>query len=173
MHIILMRHADAGDADSRRYPDDGLRPLTSVGEREHRLLVQGLARMGVGATHVLTSPLRRARETAEITARGLAVPGVIESVDALGDRFTVGALLEHLQRYPAQATVLCVGHEPHLSRFAAALLHADAAVRIAVPKSGVIGLECAGQPAPGAARLLWALPPRELLRLLVAEPASP
>jgi hypothetical protein len=38
-------------------------------------------------------------------------------------------------------------HEPHLSRLAAALLHSDGTVRIALPKSGVIDLECAAKPA--------------------------
>jgi len=139
VRLILIRHADAGDPDPRRYPDDRSRPLTPDGERQHRLIADGLARMGLTATHVLTSPLRRARETAEITARALGFLGAIEPVAA---------------------------HEPQLSRLAAILLHPDGTIGIALSRSGVLALECATTPAPGAARLLYLLPPRELLRLL-------
>ena len=164
--MILIRHADAGDPDPGRYPDDGLRPLTPRGQQEHEAIARALHRMGIAATHVLTSPLLRARQTADITARALGHPGVPEPVEALGDRFSTRDLLNHLAQCPADALVVCVGHEPHLSRFAATLLHHEGAVRIALPKSGVIALECPGHPGPGMARLLFALPPEGLVRLL-------
>ena len=166
MQLILIRHADAGDPDPRRYPDDRSRPLTANGERQHRLLAAGLARMGLGPTHFLTSPFRRARDTAEVTARALGFSGPIEPLAALGDDFSVPGLLEKLASYPRDAVVACVGHEPHLSRLAAILLHPDGAIEIALPRSGVLGLECPSLLAPGAARLLFLLPAREILRLL-------
>src|SRR5439155_629033 len=61
VRLILIRHADAGNPDPRRYPDDRSRPLTPDGERQHRLIADGLARMGLTATHVLTSPPRPPR----------------------------------------------------------------------------------------------------------------
>ena len=166
MRLILIRHADAGNPDPRRYPDDRSRPLTPDGEHQHRLIADGLARMGLTATHVLTSPLRRARETAEITARALGFAGAIEPMAALGDDFSASGLLERFARYPGDAVVVCVGHEPQLSRLAAILLHPDGTTGIALARSGVLALECATTPAPGAGRLLYLLPPRELLRLL-------
>lgn len=166
MRLILIRHADAGDPDPQRYPDDRLRPLTPEGRRDHRVIARGLALIGLAPTHFLTSPLDRARETAEITARALNWTGAIETLEALGDRFSVPALLDALARYPGDAVVVCVGHEPHLGRFAAALLHPEGGVKLALSKSGVIGLECEGKPAPGAGRLLFFLPPGELLLLL-------
>ena len=166
MRLILIRHADAGDPDPRRYPDDRSRPLTPDGERQHRLIAGGLARMGLAATHVLTSPLRRARETAEITARALGFSGTIEPVAALGNDVSAPGLLETFARYPSDAVVVCVGHEPQLSRLAALLLHPDGTIGIAFSRSGVLALECPTTPAPGAARLLYLLAPRELLRLL-------
>jgi phosphohistidine phosphatase len=166
VRLILIRHADAGEPDPRRYPDDRSRPLTPDGDRQHRLIADGLARMGLTATHVLTSPLRRARETAELTARALGFSGAIEAVAALGDDFSAPALLERFARCPGDAVVVCVGHEPQLSRLAAILLHPDGTMGIALARSGVLALECTRTPAPGAARLLYLLPPRELLRLL-------
>src|SRR5207247_2453281 len=121
--LVLIRHGDAGDPDPGRYPDDRLRPLTPKGEHEHRVVGQILAGMGLGFTHLLTSPLRRAHQTAEITARTLGWTEAIESVDALGENFSVSALLEKLGDFPDRAVVACVGHEPHLSRFPAALCY--------------------------------------------------
>jgi phosphohistidine phosphatase len=158
MRLLVMRHADAGDADPRRYPDDRARPLTDHGRREHRAVATALSRMDLRLTRLYTSPLLRARETAVITSEVLGGPAP-ELLEALSDRFSVVDLLEVLAQQPHDALVACVGHEPSLSGFAALLLHPQGAVRIAMPKSGVIALESAGPPMPGGARLLFALPP--------------
>jgi len=161
VRLLVIRHADAGDADPRRYPDDRARPLTDHGRRVHRAVAAALARMDLRPTRLYTSPLVRARETAAITSEVLGGPAP-ELLDALGDEFSASRLLEVLAREPAAAVVACVGHEPSLSSFAALLLHPQAAIRIAMPKSGVIAFESSGPPTPGSARLLFALPPTAL-----------
>jgi phosphohistidine phosphatase len=158
VRLLVIRHADAEDADPGRYPDDRTRPLTDRGRRVHRAVATALARMGLRPTRLYTSPLLRARETAAITSEVLGGP-TPELLDALSDQFSESRLLEVLGQQPDHALVACVGHEPSLSGFAALLLHAHGAVRIAMPKSGVIGFESAGPPTPGGARLLFALPP--------------
>jgi phosphohistidine phosphatase len=164
--IVLVRHADAGDADPARYPDDRRRPLTAAGEQTHAAIARGLARLDLGVTHVLTSPFLRARQTAEITVRALGWDGTPVVTETLGDRFTVAALLEELGALPGEAVAMCFGHEPHLSRFAAHLLSPDGGVKIALAKSGAIALECYARPARGMARLVFMLPPEEMRRLL-------
>ena len=163
MNVVLIRHADAGDPDPLRYPDDRLRPLTPSGERAHAAVASALARLDLRVTHVLSSPLTRARQTADITARALGVTDV-RTVEALSDRFDLDGVLAELGTLPSHAGVVCVGHEPSMSRFAATLLHADANVRLGFAKSAVMALECQGNPAPGGARLLFFVSPRELLR---------
>ena len=158
-----MRHADAGSPDSQRYPDDALRPLTPKGEREHRILAEGLARMGVVPTHILSSPLGRARQTAEITAAAFRVTVVPEIVTALGDQFSGPELLGILGRCPPNAVVICVGHEPNISRFTGALLDAGTPIRLRFTTSTVAALECGPRPTPGTAELLFLLSPRELV----------
>ena len=74
MLLILMRHGEAGEADSRRWPDDRQRPLTDAGRREHARMAEALRRMDVRFDRMLSSPLARARETAEITARVYGAP---------------------------------------------------------------------------------------------------
>lgn len=157
MQLLLIRHAEASD--------DAPRPLTEGGRQAQRLVSDALKRMGMTFDRLLTSPLLRARETAEITAKAVEFRGAIEATPALGDDFSVEGLLERLAMLPAEATVACIGHEPHLSRFAAALVTPDGALSLEVKKSGVIGIRCEGHPARGRGTLLFAFRPDELLRL--------
>src|SRR4030095_8389254 len=114
MRVLVMRHADAGDADPRRYPNDRARPLTDHGRREHRAVATALARMDLRPTRLYTSPLLRARETAAITSEVLGGPAP-ELLDARSDHFSLVHLLEVLGQQPDDALVACVGHEPSLS----------------------------------------------------------
>ena len=170
MRLLLIRHADAGEADPVRYRDDRERPLTPLGEREHAVVAAALARLDLGISRVITSPLVRARQTAEITAQALGVPSptVVNALGAFGDRFNQTDLLAELGALPSTASVACVGHEPTISRFAATLLDGAGHLRLAFAKGAVMALECQGPPAPGSARLLFFLAPRELARLLAA-----
>ena len=160
-----MRHAEAGEADSRRWPDDGQRPLTDAGRREHAGVAAALRDMGVRFDRLLTSPLVRARETAEITARAYGGTPTPEATDLLGDRAEPASTLAGLAAVEAEA-LLCVGHEPTLSRLAALLIAGDGTARVEMAKSGVAVIECAGPVAPGGGRLRLHLRPREILRLL-------
>jgi phosphohistidine phosphatase SixA len=165
MRIILMRHADAGETDRSRWPDDRERPLTEIGRREHRSLSEALRRMGVRFDRLLTSPLARARETADITAAVYGGAPPPEPTDLLGDRADPGAIVTALATAPAE-TLLCVGHEPTLSRLAALLTSRDGAARIEMAKSGVAVIECDRPVAPGRGVLRLHLRPGEIIRLL-------
>ena len=169
-----MRHAEAGEADLRRWPDDRDRPLTEEGEREHAVVAGALARMGVRFDRLLTSPLVRARRTAEITAAVYGGGVALEETPALGDRATLPDLLAVLARRPRDAAVLAVGHEPFLSAAAGALVSRDGTARLMMRKSGVAALEFEGPAAPGRGTLLFHLRPREILALAgEAPPTAP
>lgn len=159
-----MRHGEAGEADARRWPDDRQRPLTDAGRREHARVAGALQRMGVRFDRLLASPLARARETAEITARvyGATPP---ELTDLLGDQAEPTSVLAGLAGLEASA-LLCVGHEPTLSRLAGLLTSRDGSARIEMAKSGVAVIECTGPVAPGRGVLRMHLRPGELLALL-------
>ena len=160
-----MRHAHAGEADPRRWPDDRQRPLSDKGRRKHAVVADALRRMGVRFDRLFSSPLVRARQTADITAAVYGGTPAIEETPALGDRATLPDLLATLTRLPADAAVLCVGHEPFLSEAEAALISRGGPVRIEMRKSGVAGLDFARYPAAGAGTLLYHFRPRELLAL--------
>ncbi len=165
MLVVLMRHADAGEVSPGRWPDDRQRPLTAEGRAEQRGVAEALRRLGLRFDRILTSPSLRARQTAEITAEvhGTAAPA-LESTEALSDRGDLGGVLAALQSVPA-AVVLCVGHEPLLSRLAAALISRDGSARIEMKKSGVAVIECREPPAPGEGWLRVLLAPPVIVSL--------
>ena len=165
MRVILMRHGEAGDADAGRWPDDRERPLSDEGRAEHPVVTRALRQMGVRFDRLLSSPLVRARQTAEITREGYGGAPAIELTDALGDRATLEDLVTRLGRCERDGRMLCVGHEPLLSRFAAVLISGTARPQIELRKSGVIAIDCPGHPAPGAGTLVFHLRPQDLVKL--------
>jgi len=109
VRIYLVRHAKAAPGDP-----DQLRPLTPQGREEARLLAEQLAAERPDA--VVTSPLLRARETAEVLARACGLEAVPD------ERLAPGATSLDA-RHAAEdrgVRVVLVGHQPDLGRIAAA-----------------------------------------------------
>lgn len=167
MRLVLMRHGEAGDADPARWSDDRDRPLTDEGRREHARVAAGLRRMGLGFDRILTSPLARARETAAITARAYGGHPAPEETELLGDRADPARIVAALAGLDA-ATLLCVGHEPTLSRLAAILISRDGSARVEMRKSGVAAIDFAGAIGAGRGVLALQMGPAELTPLASA-----
>jgi phosphohistidine phosphatase len=113
MRLLVVRHAEAATGK----PDE-LRPLTSAGRDHARALGARLREQGFAADAVVTSPLLRARETAE--ALGLGEPEVDE-------RLAPGATSFDLRDAAVGRgeTVVVVGHQPDCSKAIAALTGGD------------------------------------------------
>ncbi len=112
VQLVIVRHAEAASGE----PDE-LRSLTPEGREAARALGQRLARDGFRPDAVLTSPLLRARETAQELARPV---GVEPEPD---ERLAPGATPEGVRAAIQERgeTVVVVGHQPDCSRIAAAL----------------------------------------------------
>jgi phosphohistidine phosphatase SixA len=171
MRLVLMRHADAGDADPGRWPGDRERPLTDAGRREHALVAAALHRMGVVFDRILTSPLARARETADITSRAYGGVPAPEPSELLGERAEPARTLAGLAAVEAER-LLCVGHEPTLSRLAGLLISRDGSARVEMGKSGVAVIDCPGSVGSGHGTLQLHLRPAELVALADGPPAA-
>ena len=120
MRVTLIRHAEAGD-DA---PRDESRALTVRGRADARRLGRALARRGVRFTLIVTSPLVRAVQTAEIVAAAVGYRGRMPAVDLLepeGPASEVVAFLETVAQKSDEKSVALVAHEPILSAVAAAL----------------------------------------------------
>ena len=161
MRLIIIRHAIAVERGTPDIADED-RPLTRKGERRFREVARGLARIEPRPDLLLTSPLPRARQTAEIAAQawGKLKPKKAD-VLAGGSFAEVAGLVDKL---PRDSSVALVGHEPDVSELLAAILGSKDTAAFAFKKGGAAAVDVAGPLGQGGA-LLWALPPRPLRRL--------
>ncbi|MCS6946872.1 MAG: phosphohistidine phosphatase SixA [Steroidobacteraceae bacterium] len=167
MKILLLRHGIA--EDRRRALPDAERALTKTGRRRIARIAEQFDRIGLRFARVYCSPLRRARETAEIVCRKMRrAPGLLEHA-GLAPGGAVAELLDELNRELRRdaATVLLVGHEPDLSRLVATLIAGTPTVALDWRKGGV----CLIEVPPGklryarCAELRWFVPPKLLRKL--------
>ena len=163
IELYLVRHAVAAERGPK-YPDDTLRPLTPAGAKKFGQAVPGLAEMDVVIDFVLTSPLVRARETAQILAAGLKPKPALVEVDALAPGGRHQAIVEAIKSHAKRRRRLAlVGHEPDLGEFAAKLLAARGLVEF--KKGAVCLIEVDGATPGGPGTLRWMLPPKALRAL--------
>ena len=121
MNLYLLRHGIAVSAEETA--PDGERPLTAKGIKRMRKAARGLRRLGLDFDAILTSPLARARQTADIVAAALGLESHLTVVEALQPNCSVEELLASLSDYQHRKHLLLVGHEPLLSGTAAFLRH--------------------------------------------------
>jgi phosphohistidine phosphatase len=152
MELFFLRHGIAADQGPAGTGDAG-RPLTKEGAAKMRAEARGLRRLGVRLDALLSSPLVRAHQTAEIVARELGME--LQLADALAPGCTVVRLLELLGQHRDAEQVMVVGHEPDFSTMIGDLTGGS---RMLVKKGGLgrVTLETMGQ---GGGTLTWLLPP--------------
>jgi phosphohistidine phosphatase len=159
MRLYFLRHGQAVSRAEWR-DDDGLRPLTEAGRKALRREGQALAALGLGEEieAIITSPLARAKETAEIVAAELGLGELVVSDDRLAHGFTAReARALAGERAPARAIML-VGHEPDFSTTIGELIGGGA---VTCKKGGLARLDAADAKLADA-QLVWLLPPRAL-----------
>ncbi len=164
MKIYLIRHAIAGDR-MQWAGDDGLRPLTPKGMKKMRQIVKGLKNLRISLDYLFTSPLVRARETAEIVAQGIRVKGEIQELEALEPDGIPSELLSSLNRLENEAYVGLVGHEPHISRTISYFLSGNYTACITVKKGGVAAFEADKPLSAQRIELKWLLEPKQLVAI--------
>ena len=163
MRVVLLRHGPAGKQDPERWPDDAERPLSARGIGRTRMATSGLARLERGIGLILTSPLKRARETAEMLAEAREGEARLEVLDALSPGNSYRSVVDRLRELDADQTVALVGHEPDLGKLAGVLL-LGAPAALPLKKAGACVVGFPQQVEAGAGRLEWFLPPRVLRR---------
>jgi phosphohistidine phosphatase len=162
MEIYLVRHAIAHTRDPERWPDDGGRPLKPSGVQGFRRVARGLRTLVPEVDVVLSSPLVRAWQTAEILHECARWPEPSRR-DALRAGGSPARALEALESYSYARRVALVGHEPDLQELISLLLTGDPGrARLDVKKGAVACVRFDGPPTAGAGVLLWLLPPRAL-----------
>ena len=136
MELYLLRHGIAEEREAPGARSDFERRLTAEGRERCVAAAAGLRALGVTFTHVWSSPLARAQETASLVLPETAA----ELADELAGG-SVAMLLAALFKLPGQAKVLLVGHEPQLSETVEHLLGAGRRGYVVMKKAGLAAIE--------------------------------
>ena len=161
MDCVLLRHGIAVEREEWTGPDAD-RPLTERGVRRVAQVAAGLNRLDVRPTHVWSSSLIRAIETAKVVHRVLQVRSAVQVVEELLPATPPNRLLSALHDLPKDSCVLCVGHEPHLGIVASVLLTGKPSQAFPFKKAGACLIELSSPVKPGRGVLRWWLPPSQL-----------
>jgi phosphohistidine phosphatase len=161
MELYFLRHGDAGSREEWS-GSDAERPLTPGGAARMERIGAALSLLALPLELVLSSPLARARQTAEIAARRLALRDVLKVDRRLAPGFGVDELSGILQDHRGLRALMLVGHEPDFSTVISACTGGGA---VEVKKGGIARVDIES-PASPRGTLVWLVPPR----LLAPEP---
>jgi phosphohistidine phosphatase len=156
MRLLLIRHGIAAPLGGKLARDQD-RPLTVQGSRRFRQVAAALVRMVPRPRAILSSPLLRARQTADLAAQawGNLRPEIVPALATGNYR----GILRVLSGFEDEDTVVLVGHEDWLSELTARLLDGKSARGFHYRKGGVALVEIRlAQPSRGT--LVWFIPPR-------------
>ena len=160
--LYLIRHGIAEER-GEAWPDDTKRPLTDDGMSRLRKSARALARMGVMFDVVLTSPLVRTQQTAEIVASASSPRPPIINVDALAPEGSPAAAIAELEKHSKRTRIAIVGHEPGIGELASKLVGMRAGIEFKKGAIARIDIEMLPPKSPGILR--WFVPPKFLRNL--------
>jgi phosphohistidine phosphatase len=160
--LYLIRHAVAEERGDK-WPDDTKRPLSDEGSRAMRKAARGLAGSGVTFDVMLTSPLVRTRQTAEVVAAAFDPRPPIVAVESLQPDGSYQAVLNDLQKQSRRCRIALVGHEPGIGELAARLV--GSRHRFEFKKGATCRIDVETLPPSGPGTLRWFLTPK-ILRLI-------
>lgn len=162
LELYIIRHGIAAER-GEEYPDDSKRPLTGSGMAKLREAAKGLNELGVGFNVMITSPLVRTKQTAEIIAGTMKDKPQVVTSDALAPAGTPAGVVQELAKHAKQARIALVGHEPNLGELAARLIGAKSPIEF--KKGAICRIDFDVLPPKGYGQLRWFLPPRVLRKL--------
>jgi len=159
MDLFVLRHGEAGNRQ-KMIVADAKRTLTAVGRKEIDEIAKGLLRLKIRPAHIITSPLVRARETAEIVAK-VQKSKNLEEWEELKPEGNRQQFYEKLSKLKLDSSILVVGHEPYLSTMICDMIGASGG-RILLKKGGLARVRIEGFVPKMRGELRWLLSPRLL-----------
>ena len=163
MNLFLLRHGIAVERAEFDFASDGLRPLTAKGRQQLRQTCIALRKMKLNFDLILSSPLVRAAQTAEIVAVDLKLKKRLFFADELKPGGSPKKLLQKISRHhPVVKNLLLVGHEPDLSRLISLLVTGGPGLEVDFKKGGLAKLEIEKLRAGQCAELAWLLTPKQM-----------
>ena len=162
LELYLIRHGLAADR-GEEYPDDSKRPLTSEGISRLKKEAKGLDSLDVAFDLIITSPLVRARQTADVLAETMKAKPSVATADALTPAGGPAAVMQELAKHMKRARIAIVGHEPNMGELAAHLIGSKTPVPF--KKGAVCRIDFAVFPPKGKGQIIWFATPRMLRKL--------
>ena len=150
MEIYVLRHGEAEETETGRTDRD--RKLTAKGHRDLKAVLRVARKAEVAPDLILTSPLRRAQETAAIAAEILGCKRIEETRNLLPGASPELVWKEIGSDYKVDA-ILLAGHQPHLSSLIALLL--EASVMVDLKKSALVRITTQARLGPPRGVLKW------------------
>jgi phosphohistidine phosphatase len=157
--LYLIRHAVAEERGDE-WPDDAKRPLSDDGASRMRKAARGLGRLGVTLDVVVTSPLVRAKQTAELVAAAMNPRPPIVTAESLAPGGTYQEVVTDLEKQSRRTRIAIVGHEPGIGEFAARLVGSRHSLEF--KKGAVCRIDVDALPPSGPGDMRWLLTPKIL-----------
>jgi phosphohistidine phosphatase len=162
LELYLIRHGIAAERGDD-YPDDSKRPLTNDGISSLRKEVEALEIVDVAFDHIITSPLVRTKQTAEIFAQHLPSKPSMSTSDSLAPAGSPAGVVQEVVKHARKGRIALVGHEPNLGELAARLIGAKTPIEF--KKGGICRIDFEVLPPKGTGQLRWFVTPKMLRKI--------
>ena len=166
MQIFFLRHANAGEPKLNPTKDEKRR-LDKLGIEQSHDVGRALAAMNISVDIIVSSPLRRATQTASVVANEIDYEDKVITDSALRPDATYEHFQELLRRYSRKEAIMVVGHNPTMTEFLNRLI--GAANSVELKKGAVARVEKEGRKA---AVLKWCMPPKAIRSIQQASASS-
>ncbi len=145
MNLYVLRHASAGE--KRPNPIlDRKRPLDKEGKQQCLLIGSYLNALRVNVDLIVSSPLKRALQTASLVGTELGYESTIQLSDELAPGGTVEGFLRLVASLNVYENVLVIGHNPSLSQFLGSMISTSGRANIRMRKGTIARVDCTRKP---------------------------
>jgi phosphohistidine phosphatase len=163
MDLYILRHGKA-EPYGQGYPSDHLRPLTPKGRKRTKLSVKGMKTANVDVDLIVSSPILRARQTAEIVHKGLGLVEPIEFSDTLASGSVTG-IVSAVEAHSSLNGVMLVGHEPTLSELISTMASGTYQTALNLKPGGLCKLNVTAIRLGQCATIEWFVTPKQLVAM--------
>lgn len=155
MIVYFLRHASAGKKMLNPKKDER-RPLDEEGILQTRYMGRMLAALDLQIDHIVSSPLKRATQTASLVANELAFEKPVKTHNALRPDASHEDFLELLAHFRKSEAIIVVGHNPTMAEFLGKTISKTGAIQLEFKKGAVVKVDVNGR----SGRLEWMVTPR-------------
>ncbi|HEY7695780.1 MAG TPA: phosphohistidine phosphatase SixA [Nitrososphaeraceae archaeon] len=161
MELFILRHGEAGQSS---LSSDRIRPLTSAGRTEMFEIAKALKIVGLKFDLVVTSPLKRAYDTAMIVSEVFNIGSKVQVWNELAPEGKRTEIYKKISQVREEYSVLIVGHQPLLGEMVNEIIHKSKSspCNLLLKKGGIVRIRLLRKSNIPKGELKWLLTPRIL-----------